>query len=233
MTILVNYLTCLAFKILDMKNLFLFFIILFIPMTIAGQTATINKIWLEHDVRKKNSDGMVIHVDLSVKGMKGHTLEGIAYFYDSNKKKLKQPLTKSDYCTSSNNVCASDTDSDIPYESTHYSDFDIFIPYWAIPMFHGRHTYYVLVDFRDVDSGKWLTDNYDYVSFIGNYSGYGNDNPTPAIKNPNWCLSCSGSRRCTWCSGTGRYYAHDRYHRCGTCYGSGICAVCNGSGVQP
>ena len=125
---------------------------------------------------------MVIHVDFSVKGMKGHTLEGIAYFYDSNKKKLKQPLTKSDYCTSSNNVCASDTDSDIPYESTHYSDFDIFIPYWAIPMFHGRHTYYVLVDFRDVDSGKWLTDNYDYVSFIGNYSGYGNDSPTPAIK---------------------------------------------------
>lgn len=52
------------------------------------------------------------------------------------------------------------------------------------------------------------------------------------IVQPYPCGICSGTRRCTSCSGKGYYYAHDIYHQCGVCNGSGICTGCNGTGIQ-
>lgn len=129
----------------------------------------INKVWLEHNVIKNGENGMVIHADINVSGVKGNKIKAIAYFYDSNKNKLEG--NTSGYLTSNNQVCASDV-STSTYEDSHWKDFDIFIPLRAIPLKPGSHTYYILLDIRDVTQGIWLTDNRNYVSFTGTGNSY-------------------------------------------------------------
>lgn len=40
------------------------------------------------------------------------------------------------------------------------------------------------------------------------------------------CSSCNGSKRCKFCSGTGRY-EYSRNGKCGVCKGTGKCQACN------
>lgn len=69
----------------------------------AQKSATINKVWLEHNVKKNGKLGMMVHVDFTVKGMKGEKVDCTAYFYDEYKNNLK--TTYSGYKTVTGRAC--------------------------------------------------------------------------------------------------------------------------------
>ena len=129
-----------------------------------GQSAVVNKVWLEHGTQKNGNKGMTIHADINVIGMKGKKIQSIAYFYDNNKSKLLGGVRG--YRTTDGQVCAFDYGT-TPYENSHFADFVIFIPYNSLPLNSGKHTYYVKVNVVDTEKDIFLSDNRNYVSFTG------------------------------------------------------------------
>lgn len=107
---------------------------------------------------------MRIHAKVTIKGMKGKKARVIAFFYDENKKHLKGGVEG--YLTTDNSPYVRAI-VDLPYESTYWEDFKLFMPVRAIPLAPGKKTYYVKINVKeDAYDGKWLG-NSTYVSFIG------------------------------------------------------------------
>lgn len=210
-----------------------------------GGSATVNKVWLEHGSMKNGEKGMTTHVDLNVIGLKGKTIKVIAYFYDENKKELSGGI--SSYTTPNRHVCTSATDKPI-YDNSHWADFDIFIPYSAIPLKPGKHDYYIKVRVYDMNSRTFIDNSNKYVCFSGtgskydaapkivktwreskgggytDYSKYANGQIV-AVTHYKCFVNC-WQGRCTICGG----YGSSGYGPCLGCGGSGRCSHCKGQG---
>lgn len=126
-------------------------------------SAVINKVWIEHNTTMNNKSGITIHTDLNVKGMKGKKIEVLSYFYDSGKNKMMGGVTG--YKTQSGQVCHSYTTTP-SYESSHWEDFKLFIPYSALPSLSNNQTYYVTIRVLDVSSSEFINDKV-YTAFKG------------------------------------------------------------------
>ena len=85
----------------------------------------VNKIWVDHNHVRRGVEGMLIHVDFSVRNLRGLTGRAIAWFY----KEDGSYLTDSDgnYCTTDGQVSVGE-DFTPSYDDSHYSDFTLFIP---------------------------------------------------------------------------------------------------------
>lgn len=214
----------------------LLFLLLYCSFNMFGQSAQINKVWLEHGVVKNGDKGMTIHANIDVQGMKGKKIEGIAYFYNSEKQKLMGGL--SGYRTRHGQVCASDFGTP-SYDNSHFEDFDIFIPYESLPLLSGKHTYYILIDILDADSQDFLTDNRDYVSFTGTggvqvrrqqgYNAY-NDDDEDDDEGTIVCVLCKGQGevKCWACVGG---YVYRTTNFITFAYSKELCSLCNGAGT--
>lgn len=218
----------------------LLILLLFSSFSVFSQSAKVNKVWLEHGTQKNGEKGMTIHADITVKGMKGKKIQGIAYFYNSEKKKLMGGVNG--YKTRSGQVCASDYGTP-SYEDSHYSDFDIFIPYNSLPLASGKHTYYVLVDVVDTEKNNFLSDNRNYVSFTGtgnnnsiqnhqannNERNDGGSNSVPMYVD---CAYCNGTGKsmCTFCGGQGYRMVSNFVMYVGYVMSNVTCTVCSGTG---
>lgn len=126
-------------------------------------SAVVNKVWIEHNTTMNNKSGITIHTDLNVKGMKGKKIEVLSYFYDSGKNKMMGGVTG--YKTQSGQVCHSYTTTP-SYESSHWEDFKLFIPYSALPSLSNNQTYYVSIRVFDVSSSEFINDKV-YTAFKG------------------------------------------------------------------
>lgn len=201
-----------------------------------GQSAVVNKVWLEHGTQKNGNKGMTIHADINVIGMKGKKIKSIAYFYDNNKSKLLGGV--SGYRTTSGQVSASGYGT-ASYENSHFSDFVIFIPYNSLPLASGKHTYYVLVDVFDTEKEVFLSDNRNYVSFTGtgnnnsiqanNERNDGGSNSVPMYVD---CAYCNGTGKsmCTFCGGQGYRMVSNFVMYVGYIMSNVTCTVCSGTG---
>lgn len=90
----------------------------------SGPAATINKLWVDHNVYNGLVKGMKIHIDLNVEGMKGRTVKYCVFFYkEDNQTKLINMY--------GNHISSSATDTS-DYENCHWSDWWIFVPYTNI-----------------------------------------------------------------------------------------------------
>ncbi len=129
-----------------------------------SQSAAVENVWIEHGVQSGGETGMRIHAKVTIKGMKGKKARVIAFFYDENKKHLKGGVEG--YLTTDNSPYVRAI-VDLPYESTYWEDFKLFMPVRAIPLAPGKKTYYVKINVKeDAYDGKRLG-NSTYVSFIG------------------------------------------------------------------
>ena len=140
-------------------------------------SAVINKVWIEHNTTMNNKSGITIHTDLNVKGMKGKKIEVLSYFYDSGKNKMMGGVTG--YKTQSGQVCHSYTTTP-SYESSHWEDFKLFIPYSALPSLSNNQTYYVTIRVFDVSSSEFINDKV-YTAFKGPNRG---SNPSNLSNQP-------------------------------------------------
>jgi len=90
----------------------------------SGPSATINKLWVDHNVFNGLVKGMKIHIDLNVEGMKGRTVKYCVFFYkEDNQTKLINMY--------GNHISSSATATS-DYENCHWPDWWIFVPYTNI-----------------------------------------------------------------------------------------------------
>ena len=128
-----------------------------------AQTASVEKIWLEHGVTQNGISGMKVHLKFNVQGMKGGSGRVIAYFDSPQGTGVKD--TNGKYRTSDGNVCANSEFSP-NYENAIYNDFPIFMPIDEIHLKPGKHTYYCRAFIQNLQSGSFLA-NSEFVSFDG------------------------------------------------------------------
>ena len=126
-------------------------------------SAKIENTWIEANVKNDNIDGMNIHVSLSIHGMKGHKVNILAQFYDSNKKPFEAPNAGSNYLSADKHLWV--WKEAMPNnDNTRYNDFSIFMPYDKFPTnLQGKELYYV-VFVNGIEKG-WLPGNSQYVPF--------------------------------------------------------------------
>ena len=213
-----------------------------------AQTAEFEKVWCDYAATHDGKQGMTIHSAFSVSGMKGREISVIAFFYDSDRESLKSNGYPG-YKTSSGTVCAW-KDTTVPYESASYRDYSVFIPYEALSLAPGEHTYYFRVYVRDDAGGSRVLGNSEWQSFSGTGSNtqrkyYGNgtyaditDNGDGTVTTVTYspCTICHGRKRCNLCQGQGGrlggYGNYRRYTICTSCGGDGRCKYCMGSGMN-
>lgn len=218
----------------------------------AQRSATVNKVWLEHNVTKGGKKGMVVHTDFTVSGMKGEKVDCTAYFYDEYKNNLK--TTYSGYKTVSDQACAWSY-GNVTYDNSHWEDFDNFMPYEAMNLAAGKHDYYCKVVIYDTDNN--ILGRSEYYSFTGT----GSNSKYSDLNNPDFvdnsedirkleeliqelenqkrnCSYCHGTGKvpgllCIPCSGTGTVkvgYRTPQFFTCSMCGGKGrsetFCTEC-------
>ncbi len=105
--------------------------------SVGSVTATVNKTWLELNVTKNGEKGVIVHTDFTIKGCKGKSA-AIFIYCAMNGDWIKG--TEQKYTNSSGTLCIrrSFTPS---FDSSNYSDYDIFIPYKAFAFSKGTNVY--------------------------------------------------------------------------------------------
>lgn len=122
----------------------------------SGPSATINKLWVEHNVFNGMAKGLKVHINLTVNGMNGKNVKYCVFFYkEDNTTKLVNLYGNhiSSYATSTSD-----------YKSCNWSDWWIFVPYSTIFGASNSNGKYSLdVEIHDMN-GKLLgrKDNYQF-----------------------------------------------------------------------
>lgn len=191
----------------------------------AQKSATINKVWLEHDVSQGNVSGMNIHLNFDVSGMKGR--KGIigVYFYDGEKECLKDRNGK---YQSSGDVATGDSYRP-SYDNSTYKDFTIFMPTRELdlPVTPPTECY---VEIVIGDDNSHVLASSDYIPFYVKCYASPYNHPGHI----DYCFMCHGGGKCSRCSGTGHVvvgYYTKQILNCSTCQSSGKCSFCQGSGL--
>lgn len=201
-------------------------LIIMSPSICFGQaSARINKTWIEYNVVRGGEKGMVIHTDFSVSGMKGRNIDVTVWFNDEDGNPLK-----GDGKYSNNGRVCTYTKQAPSYEDSHFSDWDSFIPYYALGFKQGKHNYYCFVNIYD--------DNFNIIGKSSNLSfqGTGGSNPSNNDNSlrPTKSNLIDNSEKIRITKSEILKYESEKKH-CVVCHGSGytsgtMCIACSGSG---
>lgn len=226
---------------------FLLLVGLLCTVGLYSQTAIIKKVWTEHNVSQNGMNGMKIHTHFSVSGMKGNNVRVIAFFYNENKQFLK--TSYSGYNTTSGDLCTYKDYRGIPYDDAEWKNFILFIPYEAMNLTAGTHTYYFRVYIRLNNSSSSITSS-PYYTFsatgsntrtIRNADGSISERTVNAdgsitTVTTSICSGCNGTGKCRICGGQGGLWGgfgqYRRYVICTGCKGAAYCTFCIGSGKK-
>lgn len=133
--------------------------------TYSNSSATINKVWVDHNVYQNNQKGMKIHVKFDAYNVYNHQIKVCVYFYYKNGDALKG-INGSEYITSSGKVTVQTT-STANYTNTTWNDFTLFMPYSYLNMASGCKDLSLEghVGILDNTTDKWLTTSYEKFYF--------------------------------------------------------------------
>ena len=133
--------------------------------TYSNSSATINKVWVDHNVYQNNQKGMKIHVKFDAYNVYNHQIKVCVYFYYKNGDALKG-INGSEYITSSGKVTVQTT-STANYTNTTWNDITLFMPYSYLNMASGCKDLSLEghVGILDNTTDKWLTTSYEKFYF--------------------------------------------------------------------
>ena len=133
--------------------------------TYSNASATIQKVWVDHNVYQNNQKGMKIHVKFDAYNVYNHQIKVCVYFYYKNGDALKG-INGSEYITSSGKVTVQTT-STANYTNTTWNDFTLFMPYSYLNMASGCKDLSLEghVGILDNTTDKWLTTSYEKFYF--------------------------------------------------------------------
>lgn len=147
-----------------MKRYIFLFLALMGAMAVEAQTGTVTKIELEHGVTNSEGvSGMNIHLNFTVKGMKGVDGKAVVYFYSPKGVGVKDLNNR--YCTVNGEVSCSRTFCP-GYVSSDYTDFTVFIPNTELHLKAGKNTYYCQAYIWNLNTNKSIAVS-TYASFVG------------------------------------------------------------------
>ncbi|MDQ3802081.1 MAG: hypothetical protein M3384_21860 [Acidobacteriota bacterium] len=112
--------------------------------TPTNQKASVEKVWVEYDVTENGKRGMRIHVNFTVRGLKGVESYLAIYFERKNGEKLMgvNPV----YSDIKNGQLAVFKGLKPGYEPTVYEDAQLFLPYEEIKIGKGVHDMRMVID---------------------------------------------------------------------------------------
>ncbi|MFN8513510.1 MAG: protein kinase [Chloroflexia bacterium] len=131
------------------------------PAPVAGHTANIESITVDHNVYQSGLKGMLIHVKFTTQGTKGVKSRAIAYFYYADGKVLKD--TDGSYTTTEGQVAVG-KDYTPGYDNTRYDDYQLFLPYDQLHLAVGQYNLKFYVALYDYDLDDFVAES-DYVTF--------------------------------------------------------------------
>ena len=201
----------------------------------AATSGEIEKIWVENDVFNNGKKGMKIHVKFTVKGMLNEQGTCNIWFYHSDGTALKD--NNGQYNTTDGNVATHEIYKPT-YESSVYSDFDIFMPYDEFHLPNGSHSLKFFVGINDFNKKRIATSEYFNFTFskkpveIVNQSN--NSNTNNSVQNSN---NNNSNNSNDWESIGGvstrknKDGSIDMRLECMSCHGKGkqICTLCYGN----
>lgn len=113
-----------------MKKLLLALAIVFgITSNVSAQSAYIENTWIEHNVFNAGYNCMCVHIELTVDDMKGRSINVSAYIFDYYGNKVIAPYGAPAMFRARDGQLCSGTNGRVQYESTHWDDIKLFIPY--------------------------------------------------------------------------------------------------------
>lgn len=107
------------------------------PWLELGSTATIDRLWADHNMQSRGRRGMVVHVAFAVSNLLDRPGRVAAHFYFSNWVALQD--INGDYRTATGHVSVSRAFA-AEYERTRYDDFELFMPYRELHLGPGNHS---------------------------------------------------------------------------------------------
>lgn len=192
----------------------------------AAPKATIQKAWLKHNVMYAGQKCIAIHGKISIEGLKNKKAEIAAYVMKEKGK--GHPDTNGKFRSSDGFVSVGETVK-VPYETTNWGDFILYLPNEEVHPEQGRGIYYIRLF---VNAGNDHLAQSEYLPFVAssladNTEDSENFNPdvkiwkedeskkgfTLVTEMPDgtqtrvkWfrCDECKGYLNCQRCSGTGR-----------------------------
>lgn len=218
-------------------------------ITIAGAyaaTATIDKVWLEHDKKVDGQPVIYIHTKISsIAGLKGK--KPYLGFWLKNKNDQWHPVNGT--TTSKSGVRFYYCYLDIPYDNTKYDDHSFYIKIDDLNFPANKDSYKFVVTLHDPNGSIMAqkeTDNfYAWGSGgNGNNNNNSNNNNSNNNRNNNTNKNNNGGKHVTrqWRTdlGNGGYVDYEQYSDgsmksrtvtpCMFCHSTGICGICNGAG---
>ncbi|MGN0235663.1 MAG: hypothetical protein ACI4BD_05030 [Paludibacteraceae bacterium] len=128
--------------------------------------ATIEKVWVDHNVYENGQKGMRIHVKFDAYNVLNHSVKVCVYFHYSDGGNALKGIRGSGYCTSDGSVTVQSA-SKATYTNTTWSDFTLFMPYQKLNMQAGCKDVSLegRVGILDNTTDKWLTTKHKKFSF--------------------------------------------------------------------
>jgi len=124
-------------------------------------SATIEKVWADHNVYQNGQKGMNIHITFSVNNMYNKTGKCIVWFYFSDGTKLKD--YNSSYRTNDGQVSAYSNFTSI-CENTIFNDFVVFMPYNELHLGNGNHSLKFDIGIFDNNGNQMKVSEYEYFN---------------------------------------------------------------------
>ena len=122
-------------------------------------TASVEKVWVDHNVFENGVKGMRIHVKFNINGMLNKTGRAIAYFYYNNGNPLKD--TNNRFYSVDGNVSVGENFTP-SYERSTFNDLTIFMPYSELELSQSAQCYF-FVEIKD--DNRYLRATSDKVYF--------------------------------------------------------------------
>lgn len=124
-------------------------------------TASVEKIWVDHNVFENGVKGMRIHLKFNINGMLNKTGRAIAYFYYNNGNPLKD--TNNRFYSVDGNVSVGE-DFTPNYERCTFNDLTIFMPYSELELSQSAQCYFH-VEIKDNNSQLRATSDKVYFDY--------------------------------------------------------------------
>ena len=130
--------------------------------TYSNASATIQKVWVDHNVYENGNKGMRIHIKMNVYNLRSKQGRAVAYFYTSSGTALVD--RNNQYNTNTGKVCCPGN-LNPGYDNTLYEDFTVFMPYYELHIStKGSYKFFVSIWDYSASPHKELTQS-DWIGF--------------------------------------------------------------------
>lgn len=191
-------------------------------------SVTFHNNWIEYDVIKDGKRGMVIHSDFTINGMKDKVIDVTVWFRDKDGISLKGNEKYGKY-SNDGNVCTYYKQAP-SYDSSHFSDWDSFIPYSELGLKQGEENYYCYLIVYDDNLNPIATSNRLYFK-----SSKHNSSTSYNYNHSRCCHYIDNSEKIEITKSAISRLESEKSN-CYVCHGSGYtkgtpCIACSGQGI--